>query len=145
LNDRSIHTCSSEASWEVTIWRFIEGLCHESEANASSDVERALKLADLALRAAERAPGKGERRQKIESYAWSFIGNARRVSGKLPGAAAALARAGELRTGTPGPLGNAAKQPKRATLPSFGAEEILLGSYLFLVAEQGRVGSSYKE
>ncbi|HEX4960021.1 MAG TPA: helix-turn-helix transcriptional regulator [Thermoanaerobaculia bacterium] len=96
LNDPSSQTFSSESSWEVSIWRFIEGLCHESEAAASGDVERALRLAELALRAAERAPGKGERRQKIESYAWSFIGNARRVSGMLPGADAALARSGEL-------------------------------------------------
>jgi tetratricopeptide (TPR) repeat protein len=96
LSDPSIQTYSIEDSWEVTLWRFIERLCHESEAVASGDAERALKLAELALRAAERAPGKGERRQKIESYAWIFLGNARRVGGTLPGAEAALACAAEL-------------------------------------------------
>ncbi|HSS76636.1 MAG TPA: helix-turn-helix transcriptional regulator [Thermoanaerobaculia bacterium] len=96
LDDPSIQTYSAEDSWEVTIWRFVERLCHESAEVASGDAERALKLAELALRAAERAPGKGERRQKIEGYAWIFLGNARRVGGTLPGAEAALSRAAEL-------------------------------------------------
>src|SRR4029077_20594149 len=59
-------------AWEAGIWRFVEGLCHESEAVASGDAERALKLAEVALRYAERAPGKGERRIKLEGYTWIF-------------------------------------------------------------------------
>jgi len=96
LDDPSIQTNSAEDSWEVTLWRFVERLCHESAEVASGDAERALKLAELALRAAERAPGKGEQRQKIEGYAWIFLGNARRVGGTLPGAEEALEIASEL-------------------------------------------------
>ncbi|HSS49165.1 MAG TPA: helix-turn-helix transcriptional regulator, partial [Thermoanaerobaculia bacterium] len=96
LGDPSIQTYSAEDSWEVTLWRFIERLCHESADVASGDAERALKLAELALRAAERAPGKGGRRKKIEGYAWLFLGSARRVGGTLPEAEKALALASEL-------------------------------------------------
>lgn len=84
---------SAEGNWEAKTWRFVEALCHESEAVASGDADRALKLAQLALRFAERAPGKGERRSKLEGYAWIFIGNAQRVGGALPEADAAFAHA----------------------------------------------------
>ncbi|HKI03952.1 MAG TPA: helix-turn-helix transcriptional regulator [Thermoanaerobaculia bacterium] len=83
----------AEETWEAKTWRFVEALCHESEAVASGDAERALKLAEVALRFAQRAPGKGERRLKLEGYAWIFLGNAQRVGGTLPGADAAFARA----------------------------------------------------
>ena len=86
----------AEVSWEVKTWRFIEQLCHESEAVAAGDSERAVKLAELALRAAERAPGKAARRAKLEGYCWVFLGNARRVSGTLPRAELAFQRAEEL-------------------------------------------------
>ncbi len=96
LADPSLSPASVEVSWEVKAWRFVERLCHESEAVAASEAERALKLAELALRAAERAPGKEGRRSKLESYCWIFLGNARRVSGALPGAEAAFQRAEKL-------------------------------------------------
>jgi len=108
LDDSSIETYSAEISWEARTWRFVERLCHESAGVAAGDSDRALKLAGLALRAAERAPGQGERRQKLESYCWIFLGNARRVGGTLPGSEVAFARACELWTAwagaTPIPL-----------------------------------------
>jgi len=92
----STTSVAAESSWEAKTWRFVEALCHESEAVASGDAEKALQLAELALRFAERAPGEGERRTKLEGYAWIFLGNARRVGGTLPTADAALTRASEL-------------------------------------------------
>src|SRR3982751_5864855 len=90
---RSIGKTSIEADWESGTWRFIEGLCHESEAVASGDSERALKLAQIALRFSERAPGKGEHRMKLEGYALIFLGNALRVAGSLPKSEEAFSRA----------------------------------------------------
>jgi tetratricopeptide (TPR) repeat protein len=84
LADPSIPPSPAEVSWEVKVWRFVEQLCHESEAVAAGEAERALKLAELALRAALRAPGKGARQSKLESYSYIFLGNARRVGGALP-------------------------------------------------------------
>jgi len=96
LADPSMSPAPAEVSWEVKAWRFVERLCHESAEIAAGDADGALKLAELALRAAERAPGKGTRRTKLESYCWIFVGNSRRVGGSLPGAEAAIQRAEEL-------------------------------------------------
>ncbi|MEA2604194.1 MAG: hypothetical protein QOF89_5186 [Acidobacteriota bacterium] len=96
MHGPSTETSSVEESWEAKTWRFVEQLCHESEAVAAGEAERALKLAELALRAAERAPGKGGRRQKLEGYCWIFLANARRVGGTLPGSEAAFARSEKL-------------------------------------------------
>ncbi len=96
LAGNSTASTAAKAAWEVKTWRFVEGLCHESAEDASADAERALKLAELALRFAERAPGRGGRRSKLEGYAWIFLANARRVGGKLPDSEAAFARAEEL-------------------------------------------------
>jgi tetratricopeptide (TPR) repeat protein len=96
LAEPSMPPAPAEVSWEVKTWRFVEQLCHESEAAAAGDSERALKLAGLALRTAERAPGKAARRAKLEGYCWIFLGNARRVSGTLPGAELAFQRAEKL-------------------------------------------------
>jgi transcriptional regulator with XRE-family HTH domain len=109
MDDPSAEASAAELSWEARTWRFVERLCHESAGVATGgEAERALKLAELALRVAERAPGKGERRTKLEGYAWTFLGNARRVGGLLPEAEAAFARARELWTAwtgaTPIPL-----------------------------------------
>ncbi len=93
---------AAEETWEAKTWRFVERLCHESAEAASSETERAVKLAELALRFAERAPGKGERRLKLEGYVWIFIGNARRVCGILPDSEAAFAHAEELWAAWPG-------------------------------------------
>ncbi|MFY9825076.1 MAG: hypothetical protein WAM82_27105 [Thermoanaerobaculia bacterium] len=96
LADPSVPPGPAEVSWEVKAWRFVERLCHESEAVAAGEAVRALKLAELALRAALRAPGKGARQAKLESYCYIFLGNARRVCGSLPGAEEAFQRAEKL-------------------------------------------------
>jgi tetratricopeptide (TPR) repeat protein len=72
---------------------FVERLCHESESLASGDAERALKLANLALGFAERAPSPPGCRRKLEAYALIFVGNAHRVAGSLPSAETAFAQA----------------------------------------------------
>jgi tetratricopeptide (TPR) repeat protein len=90
---RAIGQTSIEGDRESRTWRFVEGLCHESEDVASGDSERALKLAQSALRFSERAPGKGERQMKLEGYAWIFLGNALRVAGSLPKSEEAFTRA----------------------------------------------------
>jgi len=96
LADPSMPPGPAVVSWEVKVWHFVEQLCHESEAVAAGEAERALKLAELALRAALRSPGKGAQQSKLESYCYIFLGNARRVSGALPGAEIAFQRAEEL-------------------------------------------------
>jgi tetratricopeptide (TPR) repeat protein len=96
LADPSMPPAPAEVSWEVKVWRFVERLCHESEAIAAGEAERALKLAELAVRAALRALGKGARQSKLESYCYIFLGNARRVGGALPGAEEAFQRAEKL-------------------------------------------------
>jgi tetratricopeptide (TPR) repeat protein len=79
--------------WEAKTWRFVERLCHESEALAAGDAERALKLGQMALNIAQRTPGKGDSRVKLEGYAWIFVGNALRVAGLLPKSEEAFAHA----------------------------------------------------
>ena len=111
---------TTEGNWQAKTWRFVEALCHESEAVAAGDAERALKLAEVALRFAERTPGQGEERLKLEGYAWIFVGNARRVSGSLPGAEEALDRAEALMEAwngaTPSPLADWRLPDMRASL-----------------------------
>jgi tetratricopeptide (TPR) repeat protein len=96
LSDPSEPPSPSEVSLEVKIWRFVERLCHESEAVAAGEADRALRLAELALRGALRAPGKGARQAKLESYSYIFLGNAQRVCGTLPDSEAAFQHAEEL-------------------------------------------------
>ncbi|HSS51214.1 MAG TPA: tetratricopeptide repeat protein, partial [Thermoanaerobaculia bacterium] len=96
LADPSMPPGPAEVSWEVKVWRFVEQICHESEVVAAGEAERALKLAELALRAALRAPGNGARRSKLESYCYIFLGNARRVGGALPDSEGAFRRAEKL-------------------------------------------------
>jgi tetratricopeptide (TPR) repeat protein/transcriptional regulator with XRE-family HTH domain len=73
---------------------FCARICAESRDAASSSASRALKLAKLALYVAQRVPGDVSLR--CQAYAWAFIANAVRVSGKLPKADRAFARAHEL-------------------------------------------------
>ena len=94
---------AAESSWEAKTWRFVELLCQESEEVAAAEADRALKPAELALRVAERAPGKGARRSKLEANVWIFLGNARRVGGELTAAETAFTRARELWPAWSGP------------------------------------------
>ncbi len=99
----------ADSSWEAKTWRFVEGLCHESAEAASSDAARAVSLAELALRFAQRAPGEGQQRLKLEGYVWAFLGNAQRVAGSLPSSEASFACAEKTwaswKGDTPIPLG----------------------------------------
>jgi transcriptional regulator with XRE-family HTH domain len=82
----------SETSWEAKTWGFVERLCQESESLASRDPEKALKLAGMALRFAERAPGTADQRKKLEAYAWTVLGKAQRAAGSPPSGAEARPR-----------------------------------------------------
>jgi transcriptional regulator with XRE-family HTH domain len=77
-------------------WALSELLCEESIKAAGDSADRALELANLALRVAERIPGEEAWRQRVQGYAWAHVGNARRVKGDLPSADQAFARAKRL-------------------------------------------------
>jgi tetratricopeptide (TPR) repeat protein len=73
---------------------FCVRVCTESRAAAPKDASRALTLANLALYVAQHVPG--DVNPRCQAYAWAFIANAHRVSGKLPKANTAFARALDL-------------------------------------------------
>ncbi|PYQ56702.1 MAG: hypothetical protein DMF53_24725 [Acidobacteria bacterium] len=73
-------------------WALSELLCEESIKAAGDSADRALDLADLALRVAEVIPGDEPWRQRVQGYAWAHVGNARRVKGDLPSADEAFGR-----------------------------------------------------
>ena len=81
-----------EGALEFQTWALCERLCAESEKAAAADANRALELADLALRVAVLVPGEAGWRSRVQGYAWAHVGNARRVSGNLPSADEAFAR-----------------------------------------------------
>jgi transcriptional regulator with XRE-family HTH domain len=82
----------AETSWEAKTWGFVERLCQESESLAPRDADKALKLAGMALRFAERAPGPAEQRKKLEAYASTVLGKAQRAAGSPPSGGEALPR-----------------------------------------------------
>jgi transcriptional regulator with XRE-family HTH domain len=82
----------AETSWEAKTRGFVERLCQESESLAPRDAEKALKLAGMALRFAERAPGPADQRKKLEAYASTVLGKAQRAAGSPPGRGEALPR-----------------------------------------------------
>jgi transcriptional regulator with XRE-family HTH domain len=75
-------------------WPLVEKLCTESTRATATDANRALELASIALRIAERTESPSSSR--IQGYAWAHIGNARRVAGDLAGAEAAFLNAWRL-------------------------------------------------
>ena len=77
-------------------WALSELLCEESIKAAGDSADRALELANLALRVAELAPGEEAWRQRVQGYAWAHVGNARRVKGDLPSADEAFGRSRRL-------------------------------------------------
>ena len=80
---------------EYQSWALCELLCIESERAAACDASRAVELAELSLRVAERVSG-DQWPLRIQGYAWAHLGNARRVASNLPGADSAFRRAREL-------------------------------------------------
>ena len=80
---------------EYQSWALCELLCIESERAAASDASRAVELAELTLRVAERV-SEDRWTLRLQGYAWAHLGNARRVASDLPGADTAFCRAREL-------------------------------------------------
>jgi transcriptional regulator with XRE-family HTH domain len=90
-----------EKGSEYRSWALCELACHESVEAVRDDPARALELANLAVRIAEKTPGTEAWRSKVQGYAWTHLGNARRASGDPTGADEALLKAGFLwRAGT---------------------------------------------
>jgi predicted transcriptional regulator len=73
---------------------FCARVCAESGKAASRGASRALALAKLALKVAERVPE--AERLRCQGYAWAFYANASLAGGKLPEAENAFARARQL-------------------------------------------------
>jgi hypothetical protein len=76
---------------EIERGMLFEQICAESEKAAAANAQRALNLAYVALKFANLARGRQEWRFSIQSYAWAFVGNARRVANDLVGADEAFA------------------------------------------------------
>jgi len=85
-----------ENAEEYRSFALCELVCEESVKAAADGVDRALDLAKLALFIAERALGNEIWRDRLQGYAWAFIGNARRVGSNLKGAEHAFATAHQL-------------------------------------------------
>jgi transcriptional regulator with XRE-family HTH domain len=81
-----------ERGTEFHCWALAELLGEESERAAFDCEKRTVELAELALGVARRVPGGEAWRREVESHAWAYLGNARRVAGDLPGAEAAFRR-----------------------------------------------------
>ncbi len=64
-------------------WAFAERLCEESARSAADSAPRALELARLALRVAERCAGGQAWRLRLRGYATAFLANALRVGGRV--------------------------------------------------------------
>ncbi len=79
-----------ERAREYQTRAFCELLCRESERAAADDPQKAIVLAEAALRAAERVPGPEPCRRRAEGYAWASLGNARRVANDHEGGDAAF-------------------------------------------------------
>jgi transcriptional regulator with XRE-family HTH domain len=91
---------------EFRNWALCERICEESIKAAADNADRALELAELALRIAELNPSEETWRWRLQGYAWAHVGNARRVRGDLPRAEEAFDRAKDLwQAGAPGDLG----------------------------------------
>ncbi|HTQ80672.1 MAG TPA: helix-turn-helix domain-containing protein, partial [Thermoanaerobaculia bacterium] len=78
-------------SWALACW-----LCEESVRVAADSAARARELAELALFIAEQVPGSETWRAALLGWVYAFLGNAQRVGGDLPAAAAAFTRSADL-------------------------------------------------
>jgi tetratricopeptide (TPR) repeat protein/DNA-binding XRE family transcriptional regulator len=95
-----------EESREYWSWAVCELACAETLEAAPHSADRALELAELAVRIAELAPGEDLWSRRIQGYAEAHLGNALRVHGKLQGSEEAFRRALPLwKAGAPGDPG----------------------------------------
>jgi transcriptional regulator with XRE-family HTH domain/tetratricopeptide (TPR) repeat protein len=95
-----------EDAQEFRNWGICELLCAESIKAAADDANRAVELAELAVLIADLAPGEETWRWRLQGYAASHLGNARRVRTDWPGAEEAFSRARKLwEAGAPGDPG----------------------------------------
>jgi tetratricopeptide (TPR) repeat protein len=77
-------------------WAFAETLCTQSSQAAADDPNRALHLAQLALRVAHKAGGDPPWRACLEGYCRAFVANALRARGDVGGADAEFTAARNL-------------------------------------------------
>lgn len=78
------------------IWAHAERLALESTKAAAHAADRAVELAGLAVRVAEKATVPEACRPFLLGWCWAFLGNARRVGGHLPEAEAGFQQADQL-------------------------------------------------
>lgn len=83
-------------SGDFRSWGLCELVCEESVKAAPHKPDRALELAELALLIAGLIPGDDHLLSELQSHAWAFVGNARRVGGNLPSADEAFSKSDEL-------------------------------------------------
>jgi transcriptional regulator with XRE-family HTH domain len=109
-----------EGAREYQSWAFCERLCFASLATAANDPLEAVELAELAVRVAELAGGEVPERQRLQGYAFAFLGNARRVQGNHPSAEAAFGLSDRLwiasASASAGPLDEARPLDLKASL-----------------------------
>ncbi|HEX7185881.1 MAG TPA: hypothetical protein VF756_28915, partial [Thermoanaerobaculia bacterium] len=84
-----------EAVAEMQTWAVAERLAELSTAAAADRADEALNLANLAVRAAELAPGGDLFRARCLGFCLHFLANAQRVAGQLPVAEETFARGAE--------------------------------------------------
>jgi transcriptional regulator with XRE-family HTH domain len=85
-----------EDSRRYRTWALCERVAAASIEAAGDDPKETVRLAELAVRIAERCPGPEAWRWRLEGYAGVHLGNARRVSGEMPAAREAVTRAKKL-------------------------------------------------
>jgi transcriptional regulator with XRE-family HTH domain len=81
---------------EFHSWALCELVCEESARAAADRADRALELAQLALRIARHVAGDDACRAQVQGHAWGFVGNARRVANDFAGADKAFTRSKQL-------------------------------------------------
>jgi tetratricopeptide (TPR) repeat protein len=95
-----------EEARDFQAWALVERLCAESERTAASDPRRAVELAKLALRAAEKVTEGEVSALRLQGHALVFLANAHRAAGGPAEARAAFDRGRPLweagATGDPG-------------------------------------------
>jgi transcriptional regulator with XRE-family HTH domain len=85
-----------EDSRRYRTWALCERVAAASIEAAGDDPKEAVRLAELAVRIAQRCPGPEAWRWRLEGYGGVHLGNARRASGEMPAAREAMTGAKKL-------------------------------------------------